>query len=295
MIQMKIAIIGLGNMGRPIAENVIQAGYELIVYNRTKQKAEELISKGAHTADTPRQAAETADIVLTMLADDEAVSAVTFGVDGILEGLSENGIHISMSTISTECSQQLSSAHREKGQFFLVAPVLGRPDAAEKAALRIIVAGPAEAKKRAKPLLESLGQQLFDVGEESRTANVAKIGNNFLLVSMLEALSEAFVMVEKYGLEQKQFLEITNALFGSPVYQNYGTIMAEQTFDPAGFKLKLGLKDTNLALAAAEQVSARLPTAELAKTHFESGIDKGWGDLDWAALIKSVELLSKQK
>ncbi|MCC2529225.1 NAD(P)-dependent oxidoreductase [Bacillus halotolerans] len=289
MIRLKIAVIGLGNMGLPIARNVLQAGYRLTVYNRTKEKTEEFASQGAQVAETPRQAAETADIVVTMLSDDNSVSAVTFGKDGLIEGLSENGIHISMSTISVEFSEKLAAAHAEKGQTFLAAPVLGRPDAAAKAALRIIAAGPAEAKKTAKPLLESLSQQVFDVGEESKTANAAKISINFLLVSMLEALSESFLMMEKYGLEQKQFLEIANALFGSPVYQNYGTIMAEQTFEPAGFKMSLGLKDTNLALAAAEQVSANLPLAELAKSHFESGIEKGLENLDWAALIKCIE------
>ncbi|MEC2334910.1 3-hydroxyisobutyrate dehydrogenase [Bacillus subtilis] len=286
---MKIAVIGLGNMGQPIARNVLQAGYELTVYNRTKQKTEDLVTEGAQAADTPRLAAKSADIVITMLADDDSVSTVTFGEDGLLEGLAENGIHISMSTISVEFSEKLAAAHAEKGQSFLAAPVLGRPDAAAKAALRIITAGPAEAKQTAKPLLDSLSQQVFDVGEESKIANAAKISINFLLVSMLEALSESFLMMEKYGLEQKQFLEIASALFGSPVYQNYGTIMAEQKFEPAGFKMSLGLKDTNLALAAAKRVSANLPLAELAKSHFENGIEKGFGDLDWAALIKCIK------
>lgn len=224
-----------------------------------------------------------------MLSDDEAVTGVTFGADGIIAGLSENGIHISMSTISTALSEQLSAAHSSRGQSFIAAPVLGRPDAAEKAELRIITAGPQEAKKKAEPLFKSLSQQVFDTGEETKTANAAKISINFLLVSMLEALSESFLMMEKYGLEQKQFLEIANALFGSPIYQNYGTIMSEQKFEPAGFKMSLGLKDTNLALAAAEQVAAKLPLAELAKSHFESGIEQGFGDLDWAALIKCLK------
>ncbi|MBY8914393.1 NAD(P)-dependent oxidoreductase [Bacillus sp. YC2] len=286
---MNIGMVGLGNMGRPIAENVMKAGYKLTVYNRTKEKAAELLEKGADYAETPRKAAERADIVLSMLADDDAVTDVTFGADGIIAGLSENGIHISMSTISAALSEQLSAAHSSRGQSFIAAPVLGRPDAAANADLRIITAGPAEAKKTAEPLLKSLGQQIFDAGEESKTANAAKISTNFLLVSMLEALSESFLLAEQYGLEQKKFLEIANSLFRSPVYENYGTIMAEQTFEPAGFKMKLGLKDTNLALAAAEKVSLHLPLAELAKSHFEHGIENGLGELDWAALIKCVK------
>lgn len=286
---MNIGMIGLGNMGRPIAENVMKAGYKLTVYNRTKEKAAELLEKGAVYAETPRKAAENADIVLSMLADDDAVTDVTFGADGIIAGLSENGIHISMSTISAALSEQLSAAHSSRGQAFIAAPVLGRPDAAANADLRIIIAGPKEAKKTAEPLFKSVGQQVFDAGEEAKTANAAKISTNFLLVSMLEALSESFLLAEQYGLEQKQFLEIANSLFRSPVYENYGTIMAEQKFEPAGFKMKLGLKDTNLALAAAEKVSLHLPLAELAKSHFEHGIENGLGELDWAALIKCVK------
>lgn len=156
---MKIAIVGLGNMGRPIAENIMKAGYSLTVYNRTKEKAADLLEKGAEYAKTPRQAAEHADIVLSMLSDDEAVTGVTFGPDGIIAGLSEKGIHISMSTISTALSEQLSAAHSSRGQSFIAAPVLGRPDAAEKAELRIITAGPQEAKKKAEPLFKSLSHK----------------------------------------------------------------------------------------------------------------------------------------
>lgn len=130
---MKVAVIGLGNMGQPIARNVLQAGYELTVYNRTKQKTEAFVTEGAQAADTPRQAGESADIIITMLSDDDSVSAVTFGEDGLIEGLAKNGIHISMSTISVEFSEKLAAAHAEKEQSFLAAPVLGRPDAAAKA------------------------------------------------------------------------------------------------------------------------------------------------------------------
>lgn len=182
-----------------------------------------------------------------------------------------------MSTISTALSEQLSAAHSGRGQSFIAAPVLGRPDAAEKAELRIITAGPAEAKKKAEPLLNILSQQVFDTGEETKTANAAKISVNFLLVSMLEALSESFLMMEKYGLEQKQFLEIAGALFGSPVYQNYGTMMAEEKFEPAGFKMSLGLKDTNLALAAAEQVSAKLLLPSWPRAILKAGSNKASG------------------
>lgn len=283
---MKVAIIGLGNMGFPIAENIIRAGYELVVYNRTASKADELVELGAVRAETPAAAAQEADFVFTVLSDDSAVEAVVYGRNGILEGLKPGGIHVSISTISVELSKRLAASHRKHDQHFISSPVLGRPDAAAAAKLRLIVAGPEEARQKVKPLLEVLGQEVFEVGNEGHLANVFKLGNNFLIVSMLESLAESMVMVEKYGMEPTEFLETANALFGSPVYKNYGQLMAEGNFDPAGFKLKHGLKDVNLMLAAAEGVSASLPTGELIKEHYEKAVDNGWAELDWSALIK---------
>lgn len=292
---MKIGFIGLGSMGLPMAENLLKAGHELAVYNRTKEKTTGLAEKGARVAQTPAEAAEKAEVVFTVLSDDEALKQAVFQERGLLEGLEEGGVHVSVSTISVELAENLSKTHEEKGQQFVSATVLGRPEAAAAAALRVILAGPEQARNRVWPALKAISQEIFVMGEEAHLSNVTKLGNNFLLVSMLEALSEAFLMTEKYGIERSAFLEVASALFGSPVYKNYGTIMAEEAFEPAGFKLKLGLKDVNLARKAAEAVGSPMPLAELAGKHYEAGIDKGWENLDWAALIKCVEAAGGQK
>ncbi|QHZ47131.1 NAD(P)-dependent oxidoreductase [Bacillus sp. NSP9.1] len=170
-----------------------------------------------------------------------------------------------------------------------------RPDAVASAALRLIVAGLEKARKQIWPVLEAEGQNIFVIGDGGYLSNVAKLGNNFLIVAMLEALSEVLILVEKYGIEPKQFLEIVNTLFASSVYQNYGNIIAERKFKPAGFKMNLGLKVVELMLSAADQVSASLPLANLAKDHYSEGIFKGWESLDWAALIKCIEAISLQE
>ncbi|MGG7621675.1 NAD(P)-dependent oxidoreductase [Bacillus coreaensis] len=286
---MKVGLIGLGSMGLPMAENLLQNGYELVVYNRTISKCQELAQKGAFIANTPAEAASHTDIVFTILSDDTAVENVVFGDDGILAGLQPGGIHVSISTISVHLAKKLTNEHENARQHFVSSTVLGRPEAAAAAALRFIVAGPEEAREKVIPILQMLGQDVFTVGDQGYLSNVAKLGNNFLLVSMLESLSEILVMVQKHGVEPKQFLEIINSLFASPVYNTYGKMIINERFDPAGFKLKLGLKDVNLMIDAANEVSTELPIANLAQSHYSYAIEKGWGDLDWAAIMKVLK------
>lgn len=283
---MKVALIGLGNMGLPIAENILKSGHKLVIYNRTASKLRSLVEKGAEMAVSPADAAQKATIVFTILSDDKAAEAVVYGEKGIISGLPKDGIHVSVSTLSVELAKKLEEDHQKNSQAFVSCPVLGRPDAAAAAALRLLVAGPKQAREKIMPVLNELGKDIFVVGEKGHLANVVKLGNNFLIVSMLEALSEAFVFVEKYGIKADAFLEIANTLFASPVYQNYGKIMVEERFEEAGFKLALGLKDVNLMLEAAHNAKISLPTAEIAKKHYEEGIEQGWSDLDWAAIVK---------
>ncbi|WP_440111246.1 NAD(P)-dependent oxidoreductase [Paenibacillus sp. QZ-Y1] len=286
---MKVSFIGLGNMGLPMAQNLLEAGYELTIFNRTPEKVEPLLKQGARYAETPLEAAKESNLVITMLSDDAALEEVVEGPNGVLNGLSENGVHISASTISVDLARKLSAAHAERKQHFVSATVLGRPDAAKAATLRIILAGPEQAKQRVLPVLTALGQEIFEIGDHGEEGNVVKIGVNFLIASMLEALSEAQLMVEKHGIEPARFMDVVNALFQSPVYQNYGAIMAEQRFEPAGFKMKLGMKDVALAIEAAQSVHAPLPLGELIHHHLYEGVARGYGELDWTALIRCLE------
>ncbi|ACY49100.1 NAD(P)-dependent oxidoreductase [Rhodothermus marinus] len=281
-----VAVIGLGRMGQPIACNLLKAGYEVVVYNRTPEKAEALVSEGARLASTPGEAARTTGLVLTMVADDAALEAVVEGPDGLLAHLPAGGIHVAMSTISPELSASLTRRHQERGQFFVGAPVFGRPDAAAAARLRIVAAGPTEAIERCRPVLEVLGSQLFVVGAEPAQAHLVKLAGNFLLASMLEALSEAFALTRKAGLDPQQFFEIIDALFGSPIYHAYGQLIASQRYTPPGFTIRLGLKDVRLARQAAHALQVPMPLASLVENHLIEALAAGLQEVDWAALAE---------
>jgi len=275
-------------MGLPIARNLLQAGHELTVYNRTRSKAEALASAGATLANSLAEAS-TAEVVMTMLADDQAVEQTTLGDGGILNTLASGGVHLSLSTISTALSRRLTLAHTARGQSFIASPVFGRPDAAAAARLVVVAAGPDEAVERVRPLLEAIGRKLFVIGSEPYSANTVKLAGNFLIASMLETLSEAFILTQKSGVEPAKFLEVLNgSLFQSPIYENYGKIIMAQKFSPPGFALRLGLKDVRLVLAAADEVAVPMPVASVIRDHFLSAVARGWGDMDWAALARVV-------
>jgi 3-hydroxyisobutyrate dehydrogenase-like beta-hydroxyacid dehydrogenase len=275
-------------MGLPMARNLLRAGHELTVYNRTWSKAEELAAAGARVAHSVAEACAP-EIVMTMLADDTAVEQTTFGEGGILGNLVRGGVHVSLSTISTALSRRLTAAHSARGQGFIASPVFGRPDAAQAARLVVVAAGPAEAIERVQPLLETISRKLFVLGSEPYSASAVKLAGNFLIASVIETLSEAFALARKSGVEPAQFLEILNgSFFQSPVYENYGKIIMGEKFSPPGFALRLGLKDARLVLAAAEEAAVPMPVASVIRDHFVSGVARGWGDMDWAALARVV-------
>ncbi len=283
---MKVGFIGLGRMGSAMASNLLKAGFDLTVYNRTPQKAEPHLAQGAVLAETPAEAAR-GDVVITMLADDTVVEAAVFGEDGILAALKPAGIHISMSTISVALAERLVLAHADQGQGYISAPVFGRPDAAAAAKLFVVAAGPPDLVKSCRPLFDALGQRCFVIAEEAPKANLVKLSGNFLITAVIEALGEAFALIGKAGIDREQYLDlITSTLFGAPVYKTYGAIIAERRYHPAGFKAELGYKDVRLALAAAEGLKVPMPLAHLVATRFLTLIAQGDGDLDWAALAK---------
>ena len=287
---MRISFIGLGSMGLPMAKNLLEAGFELTVYNRTRSRADELGQTGLRVAASPREAAQSADLLLTMLADDAAVESVMFGDEGALAGLKPNATHASMSTISHLLSRHLTDEHRSRRQHYLAAPVFGRPEAAEGSKLWIIAAGPNDAIELCRPAFAAIGQGVEIVGDDPPMANVLKLAGNFLLASAIEAMGETFTLVQKYGIEPSRFLEILNGrLFRSPIYENYGKLIAERRWEPAGFKLRHGLKDVRLALSAAEDVTTPMPLGSLIRDHYLSAMARGWGDSDWGALARVAE------
>lgn len=280
---MRIAFLGLGRMGAPMAANLAVSGHEVTVWNRTRRKAEAI--DGAAVADSPAAAAHGADVVMTMLADDEAVEQVVFGEAGAIDGMAEDAVHASMSTISPELSRVLAAAHEERGQRYVAAPVFGRPDMAGDAKLRVVAAGAPEAIEACRPAFELVAQAVIEVGAEPERANVFKLAGNFMLASAIESMAEAYAFVRAHGIDVERFHEtMADGLFGSPIYRNYGRLVVEGRYEPAGFALEHGLKDVRYALRAADDALVPMPFAGVLRDRLLSAVARGWGDSDWAAL-----------
>jgi len=281
---MKIGFIGLGNMGAPMADHLLKAGHEVIVYNRTAEKAKALVRQGARQASSVSDACD-ADVVLTMLADDHALETVSYGDKNMLESLPKGHIHLSCSTISVALADKLTSDHEGAGQHFVSAPVFGRPEAAAAAKLYVVAAGIPASVEKCQPIFDAIGQRTFRFGDKPSNANLVKLSGNFLIMSVIESLSEALALVGKGGLDQREYLEfLTSTLFNAPVYKTYGTLAVEKKFQPAGFLAPLGLKDVRLALQAAESLRVSLPLADLVRNRFLTLLANGGESLDWSAI-----------
>jgi 3-hydroxyisobutyrate dehydrogenase-like beta-hydroxyacid dehydrogenase len=283
---MEVGFIGLGHMGQAMARNLLRGGHRVIAYNRTRGKAEALAADGAEVADRPGQCCR-GEAVITMLSDDAAVESVVFGDAGILATLAPGKAHVSMSTVSVQLSDRLTEAHGNAGQIYLAAPVFGRPEAAAAAKLFIVVAGEDGSITRYRALFDMMGQRLFTVADKPSSANLVKLCGNFLIASMLESLGETVALARKAGIDVTRYIDIlTNSLFAAPVYRTYGAMIASEHYEPAGFRMLLGLKDIRLALAAAEAEAVPMPVASLVRDHFIEGVAQGDGDADWAALAR---------
>jgi 3-hydroxyisobutyrate dehydrogenase-like beta-hydroxyacid dehydrogenase len=285
---MKIGFIGLGRMGSGMVRNLLRAGHEVAVYNRSREKAEAMGREGVRVTNSPREVCRGSEAVITMLSDDHAVAEIVFGAEGIAAALESDCVHISSSTISVAFARRLATEHGGKGQEFLSAPVFGRPEAAESKKLIVVAAGEVKAIERCRVLFDAIGRRTFVVGSEPWQANVVKLGGNFMIASMLEAFGESFATMRKAGVDHHLFLDVINELFGSPVYKNYGRIVADEEFDPAAFSLKLGLKDIRLVIEAADELAAPMPLASLIRDHLLSGVAQGQADLDWSSLTRVV-------
>lgn len=279
-----VGFVGLGNMGSAMATRLLEAGFDVTVYNRSPGKAEALAARGATVATTVAQAC-AGDVVITMLANDDALDAVVTGEGGVLATLSEGATHVSSSTISAALSKRLTAAHGAAGQQFITATVLGRPEAAAAGKLFVLAAGPAEAVDPLMPVLDALGQRTFRVSEVAAVGNVVKLSANFLLANVIESLGEAVALVSKAGVDRRDYIDIiTSTLFSAPAYETYGGLIAREEFEPAGFAARLGIKDIRLVLAAAEELQVPLPIASLLRDRFLTLLANGGGDLDWSAI-----------
>jgi 3-hydroxyisobutyrate dehydrogenase-like beta-hydroxyacid dehydrogenase len=280
-----LGFVGIGNMGHPMAANLLKAGYSVRVWDRTATRAAALAEQGGTSVSRPEEVAEAGGLVISSLSNDRVLEEVVGANHELLRRLGPGGIHISTSTVAPETSRHLAESHKHYGVTYLAAPVLGRPDAAAAAKLWIFLSGPPTAKERAQPALRALGQHVFDLGEDPGAANVVKLACNFLLAAAIEAMAEAFTLAEKNGIEPTRLAELlAQTVFDCPAYRNYGRQIAEQRYQPALFKLSLGLKDVSLVLQTAASSLVPLPLAGLLHDHLLAAVAKGRGDLDWTAL-----------
>jgi 3-hydroxyisobutyrate dehydrogenase-like beta-hydroxyacid dehydrogenase len=281
---MKVGFIGLGQMGTGMAANLLKAGHEVSVYNRTAAKAQPLVAQGARLAAQVADACR-GDAVITMLADDAALESVAFGERGVVASLAPGSVHVSMSTISVALADQLAAAHAGARQGFVSAPVFGRPDAAAAAKLFVVAAGAPEVLQTCQPLFEAMGQRTFNFGDKPSAANLIKLSGNFLIASVIESLGEAMALVSRAGVDAHQYLDLlTSTLFAAPVYRTYGALIAERKFAPAGFAAPLGLKDVRLVLAAAETLRVPMALGSLLRDRFLTLLARGGENLDWSAI-----------
>jgi 3-hydroxyisobutyrate dehydrogenase-like beta-hydroxyacid dehydrogenase len=281
---MKIGFIGLGRMGSAMAENLLKAGHDVTVFNRSPEKSRPLVDLGAHLASSIAGAC-TGEAVITMLADDTAVSNAVLADDGIVKKLPQRAIHISMSTISVALSKELAQAHARAGQRFVAAPVFGRPEAAAAAQLFIVTAGDPATVGACQPLFDAMGQKTLSIGTEPSAANLVKLSGNFLLASVIETLGEAVALIGKAGIDRHAFIDLlTSTIFPAPAYKTYGNLTADNEFQPARFAAPLGFKDIRLTLAAAESLHVPMPVGSLLRDRFLRLLARGGENLDWAAI-----------
>jgi 3-hydroxyisobutyrate dehydrogenase-like beta-hydroxyacid dehydrogenase len=286
---MRIAFLGTGHMGLPMARGLARAGHDVTAWNRSREKAEPLAEDGARIADTPAEAAQEAEVAVTMLADDAAVEEVVFGDEGFYEALPQSAVHVSCSTISVQFARTLADAHDLQRQGFVSAPVFGRPEAAAAKKLKVLAAGRADAVAKARPVLEAVGERVFELGDDPSAANVVKLCGNFMIASMIEVMGEAFALARKSGIAPGALLEVLNGtFFGTPIFGGYAQAIAQAKYEPAGFKLQLGLKDVRLALAAADDAQVPMPVASVLRDRFLAGVARGQGGRDWSAVAGLV-------
>jgi 3-hydroxyisobutyrate dehydrogenase-like beta-hydroxyacid dehydrogenase len=287
---MKIGFVGLGNMGEGIAANLVRASHQVTVWNRSPDKAAKLIGLGATLAATPRALAADSDVVFSMLSDDAALHAVLEGEAGLYAGLARGALHVSLSTISVAAADAVSLRHADLGQGYVSAPVFGRPEAAAAAKLFIVAAGEPAALLRVKPLFSVISQRVFELGASPSSANLVKLCGNFMILAAIESLAEAMALAQHGGVEKAKLLEILTAtLFDAPVYRNYGAILIEERFRPAGFAAPLGLKDMRLAGAAAKAHDLEMPFRQVLETQLLSAIATQGPDIDWSGIAKALD------
>jgi 3-hydroxyisobutyrate dehydrogenase-like beta-hydroxyacid dehydrogenase len=282
---MKVGFIGLGAMGSAMASNLIKAGHEVTVWNRSPGPTEPLASLGAKVVRSADRAV-LGDVLFSMLANDQAVRDV-FITGGLLDAMDKGIVHVNHATISVALAKELAEEHAKRGVDYVAAPVFGRPDVAAAGKLNIVAAGRPGLIERVRPLLEAMGSRIWPLGDAPERANVVKIAGNFMLGAAIESMAEASALTRGHGVSAADFLEVmTSTLFASPAFQGYGKLIAEQRYTPAGFALPLGYKDIGLALSAGDAARVPLPLAGLLRDSLLEALSAGDEDVDWSIMAQ---------
>jgi 3-hydroxyisobutyrate dehydrogenase-like beta-hydroxyacid dehydrogenase len=285
-----IAFLGLGRMGAGMAARLLRSGFQLTVYNRTHARAEALVAAGALRADTPRDAVKDADVVVSMLADDQALLGLALGEAGFVGAMRPETVHLSMSTVSPATTRTLRTQHEVRGTWLVAATVLGRPDRAASGELRIVAAGPRALEERCRPLFHAMSSGYIWVSENQERANVFKIVLNFALLGLVELTAEALTLAEHNQIDREQYRQFVAPLFTN-VIEDYASRMMAGAFEPAGFSSALALKDARLAFELADESRTPAPLAGVVHDHLLEGVAHHRGEWDLAAV---VEVLREQ-
>lgn len=288
----KIGFIGLGIMGKPMAGNLIVAGYQLVVHDINREAVQELVAKGAEEALSPREASESADAIVTILPDDDTVEQVATGKDGVLEGMSEGAILVDMSTISPTTAKRIAEKLEASGMEMLDAPVSGGEVGAIEGSLSIMVGGKQEIFDRVLPVLQKMGKNINYVGDHG-AGQVAKASNQIIVALTIEAVAEALIFAKKSGVDP---VKVRDALLGgfahSRVLELHGRRMLERNFEPGG-KVRLHKKDTGIAMSIAKELGMYLPGTSLVSQLWNAVAAQGGLDWDHSSMVKVLELMSK--
>ncbi len=286
----RVAFIGLGIMGKPMALHLLQAGYPLTIFNRSPGPQNELVAAGAIAGTSPKHVAEQSDVVITMLPDSPDVEQVVLGVDGVLDGLQPGGLVIDMSTVLPSLARRIDETAQQKGCSALDAPVSGGQVGARDATLSIMVGGTRAAFQRAKPILEKMGKNIIHVGE-SGAGQVTKAANQIVVAVTIAAVSEALVLATKAGVDPARVREALLGGFAqSRILDLHGNRMLQRNFQP-GFKTKLHRKDMAIVLDTARELALALPFSSTVAELMNSLIANGGGELDHSALVTVLENL----
>ena len=279
-----VACIGLGRMGAGIAGSIQRAGFTLRVYNRTAAKMQPFVDEGATAAESPKDAATGADVVVTNLMDDASVLDSVTGIDGILAGLEPGRIHIDTTTISPRCARQLAELHGQHGSRCVVGPVVGRPDVAAKGELRTFLAGEVGAIEECRPVVDAYTSLVIGLGEDPGLASSMKLSVNYMLVATVELMGQVFAFGEKSGISPDMLNLVMGAFFGQPALQEYAQLIRSRDFSDPGFALSGAMKDVELMMQAAGDIRAPLPFGSIVRDKLLTAAARGMEDLDWAVV-----------